>query len=200
MKNGRSKSTKTKARSRGQKRAFTEQQIGMIESLLLEDKRVLAVRDLALLRVALDTMLRASDLLKLTVGDVIYGGEIKDEIMLKQKKTGKTVRCQILPKAQKALSKWLAIGDKTDLAERVFPMTIRQYSRVVKSFAEMLKLDPAGYSTHSLRRTKPSIIYAKTKNVAVVQRLLGHAGVQATSHYLGIGQAEAFDVAREFDL
>ena len=70
----------------------------------------------------------------------------------------------------------------------------------MKSFAEMLRRDPSLYSTHSLRRTKPSIIYAKTKNIEVVKKLLGHAGLQATSEYLGVGEAEALSVAREFDI
>jgi integrase len=189
-----------KGRAEGQKTPFTERQVEMIDAILAEDKSLLAIRNRALMRTSIDTMLRGNDVLKLTVGDVSYRGEVRDEFFVKMKKTKKTVKCQLLPKAQKAVAKWLAISGKDDPSERVFPITLRQYSRVVKSFAEMLRLDPRIYSTHSMRRTKPAIIYAKTKNIAVVKRLLGHAGLQATSEYLGVDAAEAFAVAREFDI
>ena len=190
----------TQIRSVGQKTPFTEKQIDMLDALLAEDKSLNGIRNRALMRTALDTMLRGSDVLRITVGDVSYRGEVREEFSIKMKKTRKTVKCQLLPKARKALAMWLAISGKEEIGERVFPMTLRHYSRIVKGFAEMMRLNPSTYSTHSLRRTKPAIIYAKTKNIEVVKKLLGHAGLQATSAYLGVGEAEAFAVSKDFDL
>lgn len=195
MANGRKSAT-----SIGQKTPFTEKQIEMIDAILSEDKTYLTFRNRALMRTAIDTMLRGSDVLNLTVGDISFNGDIREEFYLRMQKTRKTIKCQLLPKARDALQMWLLVSGKTDPYERIFPMTLRHYGRIVKSFAEMLRLDPGKYSTHSLRKTKPSIIYAKTKNIEVVKELLGHSGLQATSAYLGIGQEKALAIAKEFDL
>lgn len=188
------------ATSVGQKLPFTEKQIEMIDAILEVDSNPNTIRNRAILRCALDTMLRGTDLLSLKVSDISFGGEVRAEFSLRMKKTKRTVKCQLLPKAQVALKKWLELSGKTSADERIFPITLRHYSRIVKSFAEMLRLDPAAYSTHSLRRTKPSIIYAKTKNIAAVKRLLGHSDLGATSAYLGVDEANALDVAKEFEL
>ena len=55
-------------------------------------------------------------------------------------------------------------------------------------------------STHSMRKTKSSVIYEKTKNVDAIQRLLGHASVSATSAYLWINDNEATDLARSINI
>jgi integrase len=189
-----------KGKIAGQKTPFTEKQVEMIEAMLTEDTRLLAIRDYALFRTAVSTMLRASDVLKIELGDVWYRGEVVDEFSLMQTKTRRPIKCLLLPKAKDALRRWILVSGIEEPDARVFAITIRQYSRIVKSMAEMLRLNPAKYSTHSLRRTRPSIIYAKTKNIAAVRKLLGHAGIQATSEYLGVDQEEAFRVSREFDI
>jgi len=51
-------------------------------------------------------------------------------------------------------------------------------------------------STHSMRETKSSVIYEKTKNVDAVRRLLGQSSVTATSAYLGVSDNSALDLAR----
>ena len=101
---------KNKGLAPGQKTPFTERQIEMIDAILAEDASILAIRNRALMRTALDSMLRGNDVLSLTVGDVSYRGEIRDEFSVKMKKTKRTVKCQLLPKAQKALAKWLVIA------------------------------------------------------------------------------------------
>ena len=71
-----------------------------------------------------------------------------------------------------------------------------QYQRLVKGWLESLGLAADDYSTHSLRKTKASAIYDATKNVEAVRQLLGHSSVAATSHYLGVEQAKALDIAK----
>ena len=51
----------------------------------------------------------------------------------------------------------------------------RQYARILEGWVEELGLDPADYGTHSMRRTKATLIYRRTKNLRAVQLLLGHA-------------------------
>jgi integrase len=59
----------------------------------------------------------------------------------------------------------------------------RQYARIVDGWVEEIGLDPTAYGTHSMRRTKPTLIYRRTKNVRAVQRLLGHTRLESTVHY-----------------
>ena len=58
-------------------------------------------------------------------------------------------------------------------------------------------LDPAAYGTHSMRRTKASLIYRRTKNLRAVQLLLGHAKIESTVRYLGIDVDDALEMAEE---
>ena len=83
---------------------------------------------------------------------------------------------------------------------RVFSITTRQHQRIVKIWCEMLKLDGALYSTHSIRRTKAAYVYAKTKNLAAVKELLGHANVAATGVYLGVTSDDARALAKQFPI
>ena len=53
-------------------------------------------------------------------------------------------------------------------------------------------------SSHSMRKTKPTVIYEKTKNIDSVRRLLGHSSVTATSSYIGVTDNSALDLARTY--
>jgi hypothetical protein len=52
-------------------------------------------------------------------------------------------------------------------------LSTRQYSRVVKAWATLIGLNPEDYGTHSLRRTKATLIYRRTKNLRAVQTAPG---------------------------
>jgi integrase len=58
-------------------------------------------------------------------------------------------------------------------------------------------LDPAAYGTHTLRRTKASLIYRRTKNLQAVQLLLGHIKLESTVRYLGIEVDDALEMAEQ---
>jgi integrase len=64
----------------------------------------------------------------------------------------------------------------------------------------MIGLDPCLYGTHSLRRTKATLIYKKTGNLRAVQLLLGHTKVESTVRYLGIEVDDALAVAEQIDV
>ena len=64
----------------------------------------------------------------------------------------------------------------------------------------MIGLDRCLYSTHSLRRTKATLIYKRTGNLRAVQLLLGHTKIESTVRYLGIEVDDALAVAEQIDV
>ena len=76
----------------------------------------------------------------------------------------------------------------------------RQYARIVNGWVEQIGLDPAGYGTHSIRRTKPTLIYRRTWNLRAVQLLLGHAKLESTLRYLGIEVDDPLEIAGELEV
>ncbi len=159
-------------------------------------------RDLALFNLAIDSKLRACDLVRLKVCDISQGGCVSPRATVIQQKTNQAVQFEITRQAQQSLSAWIA---KTNLAQSdfLFPSKIqrsphlstRQYARIVDSWVKGIGLDAATYGTHSLRRTKASLIYRKTKNLRAVQLLLGHTKLESTVRYLGIEVDDALEIS-----
>jgi len=56
------------------------------------------------------------------------------------------------------------------------------------------------YGTHSMRRTKPTLIYRRTRNLRAVQLLLGNTKLESTVRYLGIEVDDALEIAEQTDL
>ena len=164
-----------------------------------------------LLNLSVDLMLRGGDLLRLRVSDVLTeSGTVKSEVKIKQQKTNKTTLSIPLSKNSINVIKKYIVG--RDMDDFVFrsqfshftnkPLSIFQYSRIVKKWmGEHLGLDDvSSFSTHSLRKTKSSVIYQKTQSVEIVRRLLGQSSVTATSAYLGIEDSDALEVARTINI
>ena len=163
-----------------------------------------------LLNLGVDLMLRASDLLSLRVKDVINeSGSIKTEVKVKQLKTGKTTLNIPLSKNSTAVIKkhlvdkeqddFIFMGQMGHFMRR--PICSQQYARIVKGWMKKLGVeDVSEYSTHSMRKTKPSVIYEKTHNVDAVRRLLGQSSVTATSSYLGVSDNSALELARNINI
>ena len=85
------------------------------------------------------------------------------------------------------------------------PVTLVWFSpvwlaRIVKSWVAEIALDSAAYGTHSLRRTKASLIYRRTKNLRAVQLLLGHSKLDSTVRYLGIEIDDALEMSEQVDV
>ena len=79
-------------------------------------------------------------------------------------------------------------------------LSTRQYAKLVKNWTEDIGLDPVIYGTHSLRWTKATLIYRRTKNLRAVQLLLGHANVESTVRYLGIELDDALVIAEQTEI
>ncbi len=75
----------------------------------------------------------------------------------------------------------------------------RQYGRIVDKWVDSIGLDKTQYGTHTMRRTKPSLIYKKTKNLRACQLLLGHRKLESTVRYLGIEVDDALEVSESID-
>ena len=79
-------------------------------------------------------------------------------------------------------------------------LSTRQYARIVHSWVRQLGLDEASYGTHTLRRTKATLIYRRTKNLRAVQLLLGHTKLESTVRYLGIEVNDALEMAEQTEV
>jgi len=188
------------------KRPLSERQVKSLRKLVEGNE----LHEL-LLNLSVDLMLRGGDLLRLRVSDVLTeSGTVKSEVKIKQQKTKKTTLSISLSKNSINVIKKYIVG--RDMDDFVFrsqfshftnkPLSIFQYSRIVKKWmGEHLGLDDvSSFSTHSLRKTKSSVIYQKTQSVEIVRRLLGQSSVTATSAYLGIEDSDALEVARNINI
>ena len=191
----------------GPKRPLTPDQVRLIRSTLEAGDEW---RDLALFSMAIDTMLRAVDLLRLRVEEVVDdGGRVVEELPVRQQKTGNPHLVALTERTRAAVNRWLTSshkqpGDFMFTARRRVanrPLTRRHYSELVKRWARIARIkDVSRFATHSLRRTKAAYIYEMTRNPEVVRQLLGHKSLSATSAYLDIDKAKAIAVARKFEI
>lgn len=76
-------------------------------------------------------------------------------------------------------------------------ISTRQYARIVASWIKSIGLDPAAYGTHTMRRTKATLVYRRTKNLRAVQLLLGHTKLESTIRYLGIEVDDALEISEK---
>ena len=79
-------------------------------------------------------------------------------------------------------------------------LSTRQYNSIFHQWINTLGLDDSQYSTHSMRRTKPYLIYKKTKNLRVVQILLGHKKLENTVRYLSIAVDDALEISESIEI
>ncbi len=196
----------------GQKRPFTPKQVRRIKGVLrkfADQGSRKALRDLTLLAVSIDTMLRGCDLLRLKMADVTdHTGRILPEFSVCQKKTGKGVLVALSPETRVIVMRWLTATNKRS-SDYLFmstrkrstaPLTTTQYRRLVKYWAGLAHADIRYFSGHSTRRTKAALVYAKTRDVEVVRELLGQVSTAATSAYLNVGGRRALEIAKQIKL
>jgi integrase len=188
----------------GQKSPLSMQDIWSIRMKLQNECRL---RDLALFNLALDSKLRACDLLNLRLSDVSNGDTVNNRATVMQKKTGRPVRFEITRKSRKSLVDWIEHAGLKG-SDYLFPSRIResehlstrQYSRMVSSWVAAIGLDPTAYGTHSMRRTKATLLYRRTKNLRAIQLLLGHSKLDSTVRYLGIEIDDALEMSEQMDV
>ncbi len=165
------------------------------------------LRDFALFNLAIDSKLRGCDLVRLRVGDVAQGDRVAARAIIMQRKTQRAVQFEITEQTRAAVTAWIAKA-KLRSDQFLFPsrltmsphLSTRQYARLLKSWVADIGLDPHAYGTHSLRRTKVTLIYRRTKNLRAVQLLLGHTKLESTVRYLGIEVDDALAMAEQTEV
>jgi Phage integrase family len=143
----------------------------------------------------------------LKVEDVAPNGYAIDRATVRQKKTGRPVKFELTDQTRQAVDNYLKAASKK-CGELLFTgrrgigqgMTTRQYARLVSEWVACIGLDPKLFGTHSLRRTKATLIYRRTGNLRAVQLLLGHTKIESTVRYLGIGVDDALSIAEQVDV
>ena len=188
----------------GQKAPLKLRDIWAIRIRLQMDNRL---RDLALFNLAIDSKLRACDLVKLRLSDVAHGDQIARRAIVLQQKTQRPVQFELTDQARESVTRWVEYAQLRasdylfkSRIKRSAHITTRQYARIVDSWVADIGLDPTAYGTHSLRRTKASMIYRRTRNLRAVQILLGHTKLESTVRYLGIEVDDALELAEQTEI
>ncbi len=165
------------------------------------------VRDLALFNLAIDSKLRACDLVKLRVRDIAHGSCVAARAIVMQQKTKQPVQFEITEQTRESIVAWIeAAGLSSE--SYLFPsrlhdsphLSTRQYARIVDQWVANIGLDTCAYGTHTMRRTKAALIYRRTKNLRAVQLLLGHTKLESTVRYLGIEVDDALEMAEQTEV
>ena len=190
-----------KGKLSGQKSPLKLKEIWALRIHLQLDNRI---RDLALFNLAIDSKLRACDLVKLRLQDVSHGGHIAKRAIVMQQKTQRPIQFEITEQTRDAITNWVNYA-RLCSSDYLFKnrvhnsdhISTRQYARIVESWVTIIGLDPTSYGTHSLRRTKASLIYRRTKKLRAVQLLLGHTKLESTVRHLGIEVDDALEMAEQ---
>jgi integrase len=156
---------------------------------------------------AIDSKLRGCDVVALKVEDVAPSEYTLDRATVRQKKAGQPVRFEMGEQTRESVDDYIRAAGKKP-GEFLFVgrhgpgqcMTTRQYARLVSSWIGSIGLDPKLFGTHSLRRTKATLIYRRTGNLRAVQLLLGHTKIESTVRYLGIEVDDALAIAEHVDV
>src|ERR1700760_1947995 len=178
----------------GQKPPLRPKHVWSIRTRLQMEGRT---RDLAMFNLAIDSKLRGCDVVALRVEDVAPSGYAVD----------RPVRFELTEQTRQAVDDYIRAAGKKP-GEFLFSgrghhsrcVTTRQYARLVSSRVAMIGLDPHFFGTHSLRRTKATLIYRRTGNLRAVQLLLGHTKIESTVRYLGIEVDDALAIAEQVDV
>lgn len=193
-----------KGRLIGQKLPLKLKEIWAIRIRLQLSERL---RDLALFNLAIDSKLRGCDLVKVQVKDLAQGRSIFHRAIVMQQKTHSPVQFEVTEHTRESILCWMDHQHLTP-SQYLFPsrvlksyhLSTRQYARIVRRWVESIGLDSTAYGTHSMRRTKATLIYRRTKNLRAVQLLLGHTKLESTVRYLGIEVDDALEIAEQTEV
>jgi len=117
------------------------------------------------------------------------------------------VQFEITEQTREAITAWISraglVPDSHLFSSRIHGsphLSTRQYARIVDDWIAGIGLDVAAYGAHTMRRTKVSLIYRRTKNLRAVQLLLGHSKLESTVRYLGIEVDDALEIAEQTEV
>jgi integrase len=165
------------------------------------------IRELAMFNLAIDSKLRGCDIVALKIDDVAPNGYAVERATVRQKKTGQAVKFELTEQTRQSIDEYVKAANRKR-GEFLFPsrrkhnryITTRHYARLVSDWIAGIGLDANRFGTHSLRRTKATLIYRRTGNLRAVQLLLGHRKIESTVRYLGIDVDDALAIAEQVDV
>lgn len=152
-----------------------------------------------------DSKLRGCDLVSLRVRDVSQGAMASSRAIVMQRMTQRPVQFEITETTRESIAAWVARCNLCS-SDYLFPgrvgghLSVRQYSRIVKGWVGCIGLDQSRYGTHSLRRTKATLIYKRTKNIRAIQLLLGHTKLESSVRYLEIEVDDALQISEQTEI
>ena len=163
------------------------------------------LRDYCLFVVGINSGLRISDLLKLTISDVIDGNKLKDRIRLREKKTNKFKDFPLSDNAKSALKEYLKTREYTTneplfLSRKNKGFLLRQQAyKIINNVAKEVGIKEK-IGTHTLRKTFGYHAYNNGYDITLIQKLFNHSSPSVTLRYIGITQDELDDVYLSLDL
>lgn len=193
-----------KGKAIGQKAPLKAKDIWAIRVRLQIQRRT---KELALFNLGFDSKLRGCDLVGLHLHDVFNGSQVASRALVMQQKTHRPVQFEFTPISRESIEAWVReVNLRSD--DHLFPSRThesphwgtRQYARILHGWVQEIGLDTTAYGTHSMRRSKVSMIYKKTKNLRAVQILLGHTKLESTVRYLGIEIDDALNLAEQLEI
>lgn len=165
------------------------------------------VRELALFNLAIDSKLRGCDLVELQVRDVSQGSQVLQRANVMQRKTHRPVQFEITEQTREAVAAWISQAQlKSEqflFSSRIHAsphISTRQYAKIVDHWVTSIGLDCNAYGTHTMRRTKATLIYRRTKNLRAVQLLLGHTKLESSVRYLGVEVDDALVISEQTEV
>ncbi|MDD3654917.1 MAG: site-specific integrase [Desulfotomaculaceae bacterium] len=167
--------------------------------------KVGSVRNYALFTLGINSGLRISDLLKLTVADVLDDrGKVKDRISLREKKTGKSKDFPLGKTAKKALAEHLLTwAHKPEgylfRSKKGGALTRQQAYNIINAAARAVGIREK-IGTHTLRKTFGYHAYQNGTDITVIQKLLNHSAPSVTLAYIGITRDQLDDVYLTLEL
>lgn len=193
-----------KGRLTGQKPPLQPKHVWAIRTRLqLANK----IRDLALFNIAIDSKLRGCDVVSLRTEEIARNGQCVDRATIRQRKTGRPVRFEITEQTGQSVQAYLETR-RHQRSRYLFPsrddpeahLSTRQYARLVSSWIESIGLDATLFGTHSLRRTKATLIHRRIGNIRAAQLPLGHTKIESTVRYLGVEVDDALALSEQTDV
>jgi integrase len=163
------------------------------------------IRDLCLFNLAIDSKLRACDVVTLETETVAPRGYALERATVRQRKTGQPVKFEITEPTRESIDAWLSVK-RSSSSGHLFVgrngrhLSTRQYARLLDTWLKEIGLDSSLFGTHSIRRTKATLIYRRTGNLRAVQLLLGHSKIESTVRYLGVEVDDALAIAEGIDV
>lgn len=195
-----------KGRAVGPRKAFSRDEINKIANSFQPNETF----EECLFMVSVDSMLRSSDLLNLKVCDLKYdSGEFKEYHSIRQKKTKRNVSFCLSKKTLLKCRNWIDKSNKSNIdflfsnpfnSNSNLPISAVTYRRIVKSWCKRVNLNEELYSTHSLRRSKPTWLYHQGVEIEKIALILGHKSPDATMRYLSISTNEVIETLNSFNI